>query len=316
MNVSTEQVKEDKFPPPSPAASVRVCSARRSRQFFILSTLAPAILVLAALTIYPFVTNVYYSLLKYDLIRPKSRPFVGLNNYVELFTDPEFIQAALRTAYYVLFAVGIELLLGLLIAHVLSRIVVGAPIFRVILMLPIAATPVAVGLIWRLMYNPTGGMANHLLESIGLPGLKWTASMTTALPSLILVDVWQWTPFVVLILLAGMLALPEEPFEAATMDGATGLQAFWYLELPMLRPLIFVAVAFRFIDSLKAFDIIWVMTGGGPGYASTTLNILAFRTGFEFLHMGSASAIAVIMLLLATAVTTALIKVGGLQSNA
>lgn len=290
-------------------------SAKRSRRFFILSTLSPAILVLVALTIYPFISNVYFSVLKYDLTRPKSRPFVGLNNYVDLVTNPEFLQTALRTAYYVVLAVGIELALGLLIARALSRVTRGAPVFRVILMLPIAATPVAVGLIWRLMFNPTGGLANQILKSVGLPGMKWTASMTTVIPSLVLVDVWQWTPFVVLILLAGMLALPEEPFEAATMDGATGLQCLWYLELPMLRPLIFIAVAFRFIDSLKAFDTIWVMTGGGPGYSSTTLNILAFRTGFEFLHMGSAAAIAVIMLILAIVVTTFLVKAGGFQDR-
>ena len=116
-----------------------------------------------------------------------------------------------------------------------------------------------------------------------------------------------------LALLAGILALPEEPFEAATIDGASGFQSFWYLELPMLRPMIFIAVVFRFIDSLKTFDIIWVMTGGGPGYSSTTLNILAFRTGFEFLHMGSAAAIAVLMVILAIGVTKVLVGAGELQ---
>lgn len=288
-------------------------SAKKNRRLFMVATLLPAVLVLVALTIYPFVANVYYSLLRYDLTRPKSRPFVGLKNYGDLLSDPEFLQTAARTAYFVLLAVGVELLIGLLIAHLLSRIVTGSPVFRVILVLPIAATPVAVGLIWRLMYNPTGGLANHLLGLAGLPGLKWTASMELVIPSLVLVDVWQWTPFVVLILLAGMLALPEEPFEAARIDGASGFQAFWYLELPMLRPIIFIAIVFRFIDCLKTFDTIWVMTGGGPGYGSTTLNILAFRTGFEFLHMGSAAAIAVLMLILAITVTMALVRVGGLQ---
>jgi multiple sugar transport system permease protein len=288
-------------------------SVRNSRRLFMLATLSPAILILAALTIYPFLTNVYYSMLRYDLTKPKSQPFVGLGNYAELGTNPEFLQAVGNTVFYVVLTVGVELALGVLIAHALSRIVVGAPIFRVILVLPIAATPVVVGLIWRLMYNPTGGLANHLLQLAGLPASKWTSSMELVIPSLALVDIWQWTPFVVLILLAGMLALPDEPFEAARIDGASGLQAFWYLELPMLRSIIFIAVAFRFIDSFKTFDTIWVMTGGGPGYASTTLNIFAFRTGFEFLHMGIAAAVAVIMLILATAVTTALLRVGKLQ---
>ena len=288
-------------------------AARASRRLFIIATLTPATLVLVALTLYPFFANIYYSLLKYDLIRPKSRPFVGLNNYLNLLTSSEFLEAAARTAYYVALAVGIELVLGLLIANALSHITVGSAVSRVILVLPIAATPVAVGLIWRLMYNPTGGLANHLLESIGLPASKWTAGMATVIPSLALVDIWQWTPFVVLILLAGILALPDEPFEAARIDGASGLQTFWYLQLPMLRPLILIAVVFRVIDSLKAFDIIWVMTGGGPGQASTTLNVLAFRTAFEFLHMGSAAALAIIMLILAILVTTALLRIGQLQ---
>lgn len=310
MSVSTDMETQTEMNAKSPDG-VKGPSARRSRRIFIIVTLAPAVLVLLALTIYPFIANVYYSLLRYDLIR-QSRPFVGLNNYAEHITNPEFLQAAVRTLYYVMLAVGCELLLGLFIAHLLSRILWGAMFFRVILVLPVAATPVAVGLIWRLMYNPTGGLANHLLGSIGLSGLKWTASQSLVIPSLVLVDVWQWTPFVVLILLAGILALPEEPFEAAKIDGASGFQSFWYLELPMLRPMIFIAVVFRFIDSLKTFDIIWVMTGGGPGYSSTTLNILAFRTGFEFLHMGSAAAIAVMMLILAIGVTKVLVRVGEL----
>lgn len=296
-----------------PGLGRRFRSARASRRLFIIGTLTPATLVLVALTLYPFFANVYYSLLRYDLIRPKSRPFVGLNNYLSLLTSSEFLESVARTAYYVALAVGVELLLGLLIANALSRITIGVAVSRVILVLPIAATPVAVGLIWRLMYNPTGGLANHLLQMFGLPIGKWTGGALTVIPSLVLVDVWQWTPFVVLILLAGILALPDEPFEAARIDGASALQTFWYLQLPMLRPLILIAVIFRAIDSLKAFDTIWVMTGGGPGQASTTINVLAFRTAFEFLRMGSAAAMAIIMLILAILVTTALLRAGQLQ---
>jgi multiple sugar transport system permease protein len=314
MGRSSSAASQSEVRAASKRAPGRVPSARKSRRIFTLVTLTPAVLVLLALTIYPFAANIYYSLLQYDLIRPKSRPFVGLNNYVELLSNPEVQQAALRTGYYVVLAVGCELLIGLLIAHLLSRIFLGAAIFRGILILPVAATPVAVGLIWRLMYNPTGGLANHLLELLGLPGLKWTSSIQLVIPSLVLVDIWQWTPFVVLILLAGILGLPEEPFEAAKIDGASGLQMLWYLEIPMLRPLMFIAIIFRFIDSFKAFDLIWVMTGGGPGYSSTTLNISAFRTGFEFLHMGSAAAMSVFMLIVSIIVTRLLIRAGNLSS--
>lgn len=281
-----------------------------SRRFFITATLGPAGVILFMLTIYPTVMNVIYSLQSYELTKPKARGFVGLENYIDVLTDPDFLAAAQRTIIYVVAAVGIELILGLLIAMLLSQNLQGESIFRSLLVLPLAATPVAVGLIWRLMYNPTGGLVNQILRNLGLPPGKWTSSPTTALPSVIIVDVWQWTPFVVLILLAGLLALPEEPFESAKIDGANAFQSFWHLTIPMLSPLIYTAVLFRVIDSLKAFDIIWVMTGGGPGRATTTVNLHAFRTGFEFLHMGTAAAMAILMLILAITVSTALLRRG------
>lgn len=284
------------------------------RRMFVILALAPAMIVLFLLTIYPFLANVWYSLLSFDLTRPNAISFVGLKNYVEILSDGEFLAAAARTAYYVILSVGVELILGLLIALLLSQNLRGQALFRVLLVIPLAATPVAIGLVWRLMYNPTGGLANRLLEAIGLPGLKWTSSISGAIPSLVLVDVWQWTPFVVLILLAGLLALPEEPFEAARIDGASVLQSFWYLTIPMLSPMIYVAILFRFIDSLKAFDIIFTITGGGPGRASTTLNILTYRTAFEFLHMGTAAAMAILMLILAIGVSTALLRHTNLRS--
>ena len=284
------------------------------RRMFVILALAPAVIVLFMLTIYPFLANIWYSLLSFDLTRPTARSFVGLENYLEILSDGEFLAAAGRTAYYVILSVGVELILGLLIAVLLSQNLRGQALFRVLLVIPLAATPVAIGLVWRLMYNPTGGLANSLLEAVGLPGLKWTSSASAVIPSLVLVDVWQWTPFIVLILLAGLLALPEEPFEAARIDGASVLQTFWYLTIPMLSPMIYVAILFRFIDSLKAFDIIFTITGGGPGRASTTLNILTYRTAFEFLHMGTAAAMAILMLVLAIGVSTALLRHTNLRS--
>ena len=260
--------------------------ALSNRRMFLFGTLAPAGIVLALLTLYPFITNVWYSLLQYDLTRPNATHFIGLQNYIDVLSDPDFRNALLRTAIYVVAAVGIELIFGLLIASLLNQNLAGQAVFRSLLVLPLAATPVAVALIWRLMFNPSGGLANHLLSNLGLPTPPWIGSSTWALPSLILVDVWQWTPFVILILLAGLLAMPEEPYEAARIDGASGLQTFWYLTLPMLSPMIYIAVLFRTIDSIKAFDTIWVMTGGGPGRATTTLNIHAFKTGFQFCAHG------------------------------
>lgn len=292
----------------------RIWNFLSGRRMFIIATMAPAVVVLFMLTIYPFLTNVWYSLLSYELTRPDVRPFVGLANYVDILTDPDFLAAIGRTAYYVVLAVGIELVLGLLIAVLLSQNLRGQTFFRVLLVIPLSATPVAVGLIWRLMFNPTGGLANGVLNALGMKGQQWTSSANGAIPSLVMVDVWQWTPFVVLILLAGLLALPDEPFEAARIDGASALQTFWYLTIPMLSPMIYVALLFRFIDSLKTFDIIFTITGGGPGRYSTTLNILTYRTAFEFLHMGVAAAMAILMLILAIGVSTALLRRTNLQS--
>ncbi len=292
----------------------RIWNYMSGRRMFVIATMAPAVIVLFMLTIYPFLTNIWYSLLSYDLTRPDVRPFVGLANYVDILTDPDFLAAIGRTAYYVVLAVGIELIVGLLIAVLLSQNLRGQTFFRVLLVIPLSATPVAVGLIWRLMFNPTGGLANGVLNTLGMKGLQWTSSANGAIPSLVMVDVWQWTPFVVLILLAGLLALPDEPFEAARIDGASALQTFWYLTIPMLSPMIYVALLFRFIDSLKTFDIIFTITGGGPGRYSTTLNILTYRTAFEFLHMGVAAAMAILMLILAIGVSTALLRRTNLQS--
>jgi multiple sugar transport system permease protein len=286
----------------------RLLGTLGNRRMFVILTITPALIVLFMLTIYPFLANIWYSLLSYDLTRPGVRPFVGLRNYIEVLINPDFLAALQRTVYYIVLAVGIELILGLLIALLLVQNLHGQKFFRALLVIPLAGTPVAVGLIWRLMYNPTGGLANHLLNAVGLHSSQWTSSARGVIPSLVLVDVWQWTPFVVLILMAGLLALPEEPYEAARIDGASGLQTIWHLTIPMLSPTIFVAVLFRFIDSLKAFDIIWAMTGGGPGHGSTTLNIYTFKVAFQFLHMGTAATLAILMLILAIFVSTALLR--------
>jgi multiple sugar transport system permease protein len=157
------------------------------------------------------------------------------------------------------------------------------------------ATPVAIALVWMMMFNPTLGIMNYFLRGLGLEPALWTSSKTTVIASLALVDTWQWTPFITLIALAGLSALPQEPFEAALMDGASGWQTFWAITLPLLRPTLMVGVLFRTIDALKTFDIIYVMTQGGPGTASETLNIYVFQTGFNYFHMGYASSLLVVL---------------------
>ncbi|MBA7508090.1 Trehalose transport system permease protein SugA [subsurface metagenome] len=281
-----------------------------SKRLFIICTLLPAGIILFMLTFYPFLLNVWNSLFDYELISPESKPFIGLMNYKWVLLDPLFLNGLRLTIYYVSFAVILELIIGVFVAYMLSQISRGGGILRALLLLPMAATPVAVGLTWRLMYNPRSGLLNEWLRMIGSEGFMWTSSNRWVIPSLVLVDVWQWTPFVILIMLAGFLALPKEPIEAAEIDGASKFQVFLHISIPSLKPLIIIAALFRIIDSLKVFDIIWVMTAGGPGYASTTLNVLAFRMGFEFMHMGRASVTVIFILIIAILVSTPLMRWG------
>ena len=171
---------------------------------------------------------------------------------------------------------------------------------RSLMILPMVVTPVVTGLTWRIMYNPTFGLINYFLGMFGFEPRAWVDKASTALPALIIADVWQWTPFMFLMIYAGMQSLPDEPFEAARVDGATGWQSFRFLTLPMLSQVILVAILLRTIESIKTFDIIFALTRGGPGTATQTLNIYTFALAFEWLKPGYAAAIAVIILVLVT----------------
>jgi len=256
----------------------------------------PAVLALFLLMVFPVLYTLWMSLHEWFVSSVTPPSFVGLQNYVEIFTrDTRFYQAVLRTFYFTGLAVLVQTVLGVAIALIFNREFRGKGLVRTLFLFPMVATPVAIALVWMMMYNPTLGILNYFVEGLGLPPGLWIANERTVIPSLALVDTWQWTPFITLIALAGLSALPQEPFEAALIDGASGWQTFWHVTLPLLRPTIMVAVLFRTIDALKTFDIIYVMTQGGPGNASETLNIYIFQTGFSYFHMGYASSLLVIL---------------------
>jgi len=277
---------------------VKFYSTSTQRRYFLISMLAPAILMLAFFTIYPFVVNLKNSFFHYNLTEPYNRYFVGGNNYFRLIQDKLFWQSFLRTLYFVSGAVSIEFLLGLGIAYLLKDDFRGRNFFRIAFILPMGATPIAISFVWKIMLNPSLGIINYLLRILGLQGLDWVGNPRSVIPSLILIDVWCWTPFMMLILLAGFLSLPKEPFEAAEIEGASTLQSFFYIALPLLKPLILVALLFRIIDAFRTFDIIFVITAGGPGHYSETLNILTYLQGFKFLHISYASTLAIAMLII------------------
>ncbi|HEV7255234.1 MAG TPA: sugar ABC transporter permease [Mesorhizobium sp.] len=272
-------------------------SAARERRRFILLMLAPATVLLAGLTIVPFLASVAFSLTDYNLTAPGETDFSGLGNYLALFSSAEFWNAARVTAVFTILAVTLQLVLGVGIAALLHHETRGVPLLRLVYLLPMAITPVAAVFTFRMMFNPSLGVLNYLVRLFGLPPQDWLGTPGMALASLIAVDTWQWAPFILLIAAGGLAAIDEEPLEAAKMDGAGPVRLFFDHTLPMLFPFLAVAITFRAIDAFKTFDIIFVLTNGGPGIATRTLNLLAYKQGIEFLAMGYAAALAIVMLL-------------------
>lgn len=254
----------------------------------------PAILAILILIVAPILANVAISL--YDWFIGGTPRFVGLANYQRALNDSRFWGGVWRTFYFTLLAVPIQLVLGLGIAILFNRDFTGKGLVRTIILLPMVATPVAIALIWALMFNPSLGVLNYFLESLGLPRSLWVAQASLAIPSLVLVDVWQWSPMIALILLAALQGVPAEHYEAARIDGAGGWQVFWHITLPGIRSAIIVALILRTIDALKTFDIIYVITEGGPGIASETLNVFAFKTGFQFFQAGYAATLLIFLM--------------------
>ena len=269
----------------------------------------PAAVTMALLIIFPLAFNVYMSLHSWFVSSTTPPQFVGIKNFVEIFgKDVRFWNAVWITVKFTAIGVFLQLGLGLAIALYLHRDFHGRGIVRTVMLLPMVSTPVAVALIWVVMFNPSLGVLNYFLSLLGFKPLVWLGHPRTVLPSLILMDIWKWTPFMVLIIHAGLQSLPFTPFEAARIDGASRLQLFRFITLPLLRPTIAVALIFRTMDSLKTFDTIYVMTEGGPNNASEILNIYVFQTGFKYFHMGYASALAVILVVFVFAVNLFLIR--------
>lgn len=255
----------------------------------------PAVIFVIVMMVFPVIYNGWLSLNQWTGSAIQPPRFVGLDNYEHfLSNDDRFFDAMFRTFLFTIGAVAGQLFLGLGIALLLHGKFPGQNIIKTLILLPMVATPVAIGMAWLLMYEPTIGVFNHLLRSFGMQAQPWLGSQSQALICLIVVDVWQWTPMMTMILLAGLTTLPEEPFEAARVDGAGSFQRFFYLVLPMLMPTILTALLLRSIEALKTFDIIYTMTRGGPGFATETLNTYAYVLSFEYFRMGRASSLLVI----------------------
>ncbi|MBC8572758.1 carbohydrate ABC transporter permease [Jingyaoa shaoxingensis] len=255
---------------------------------------APTIIFILLCVTYPILYTLQLSFCEWGMSANIPKKFVGLQNYIEIFSDSRFWDAFWRTINYTLIAVAIETILGVAIALLLGKITRHTGIIRTVFLLPMVATPVAVGMVWKLIYDPTIGLANLILRKVGLPTSAWLGSSDTVFSSLIIIDIWQWTPMVMLMVLAGISGLGADVFESAKVDGANEMQLITRIQLPLLAPTILMAILLRVIDALKTFDIIYSTTTGGPGYSSENLNILSYRNAFEYFYMGKASALLIV----------------------
>ncbi|MEM7025368.1 MAG: sugar ABC transporter permease [Pseudomonadota bacterium] len=277
---------------------------------------APAFLVLFLLTIYPFGYMLWISLHQWPILPTLPRPFVGADTYLYVLTDSTFWDSIRVTVLYMLASVTIQLALGFFLALLLTTPHPVVRLMRLPFLIPVFVSPVVVGLIWKFMLGYDLGIVNYLLRSIGLEGVNWLGTETTALLSVVLVDVWQWTPFTLLILHAGLASMPSEPFEAAAIDGAGRWQMIRYITFPMLAPIFTVALLFRVLDAFKLFDIVYILTRGGPGNATNVLAYNIWRKGFFENQLGYAATLSVIMIVVATFLAMALIKLMSRQETA
>lgn len=258
---------------------------------------APAVAALFLIVVIPIVYNLYLAFTKWTIGLGDPR-LIGFDNFVELFTDERVLNGLKVMIYFSGASLTLELGLGLLIAVYFNREFRGSEIVQAIYIFPFAATPVAVALIWRIMLNPDVGVVNYLLQLVGLPGSLWVSSERMVIPALVMVDVWKWTPMITLIVLAGLKSLPPDPYEAARIDGASTLQIFYHITLPLIRPVLIAALMLRSLDNLKEFDMIYTITQGGPGVASETLYLYSYKVGFQFFKAGYGSALMVVVFLL------------------
>lgn len=254
----------------------------------------PALFVCIGILI-PFGTAVWYSLQRYNLAFPMTRGFIWFDNYVLLFTDPGFWHTVRVSLLYTFFTVGFELLLGLAIALLLQRRTLFNNVMSILLLLPLMIAPAIASLMWRLMTNPSFGVLSYLAGLVGFEDFRWASAPSTALFTVVLIDIWVYTPFMMVLLLAGLRALPRQPFEAAELDGVPQSFVFFRITLPMLTPYIITASLFRMLESIQQFDIIYAMTQGGPGNTLMVFQVAAYLERYQYTNVGRSAAILMVL---------------------
>jgi multiple sugar transport system permease protein len=283
----------------SPAAADDAAPEREWRPPSYWPFIVPALVVVLAVIIFPWLFTIWMSMNEWKVGSPTT--FVGVTNYLRMPNDPRFVEAVVHTIYYTALSVILPVVFGTLAAVVFHQNFAARGFLRGVFIMPMMATPVAIALVWTMMFHPQLGVLNYMLSLVGIPPQLWVFNPNTVIPSLVLVETWQWTPLVMLIVLGGLAAIPTEPYESAQIDGASVWQVFRYITLPLITPFLFIAAMIRMIDAVKSFDIIFAITQGGPGSASETINVYLYSVAFVYYDLGYGSAIAVIFFLLIVA---------------
>ena len=275
---------------------------------FIRTLYWPTLGFLIAMAIFPLLFSIGISLTNYTLAMPGTK-FIWFQNYVDIFASGDMVRSGWVTVRFTVFAVAIEMVLGILIALVLNEKIPGTGLVRVIVILPMMLAPMVVGLFWRFLLDQTFGMVNYVLGLIGIPPVAWFVVPQNAMAAIILVDVWQWTPFVVLLVVAALGTIPVDLKEAATLDRASMWMKFRQIYWPYLRFPILFAFLFRLIDSLKMFDLAYALTGGGPGDLTATVSLIAYYYSFQYFKIGRASAMSWILVIVIIIIVNILLQV-------
>ena len=284
------------------AAATQGAIARRDRQFGW-ALAAPSLFALLVVILFPIFFALLTSTFDYTLIHPVHDDFVGLEHYANALENDEFGHSLWVTLRFVAAVVILEFLLGFTIALMLNTVERGKNVYYLILLFPLLMNPVVVGLIWRMFLHPVLGIVNYLLSVLGIGPVNWLGDPGNAFWTIVLVDIWHQVSFMVILLLAGLSALPREPYEAARMEGAGALQTFVFVTLPLMRPVIMVTLLIRLIFAVRTYDLIYIMTRGGPGQATDLVSYFIYRQAFVTLDIGQAAALSVILLLIVLALT-------------
>lgn len=266
--------------------------------------LLPSILLLAAIILFPIGYSLLLTFQSYSLVIPgKTGQWAGFANYIKFLGDEAFWAALGRVGLFTLLAVSIEVVIGIAFAYLLNAIRFGRRLLTSLLLIPTILTPVVIGLMFNLIFNAQFGLFNYLMQLVGIQIKDGILNNpTTAFAALVAIDVWEWMPFIALIMLAGMQAIPEQPIEAAQIDGANGWQIFWNVMLPMLRPVLIVAVLFRAAEAIREFDKVYILTGGGPGTATEVADLYLYRVSFSNWDLSYGATLGMVMFALAMVV--------------